>query len=321
MPPPDASPPDASPPDPSPGSERDPAPEASPEAAALLGRLARRATSAARRMVELTPFPQPPLRPTRYPVVLMHGFGALANARAGGVLHAEALHLRTHGVAAYAPQVNPYDTVAVRAATWRERVEALRAETGAAKVSLVGFSTGGLDARYLAGSLGYADRVAAIVTVATPHRGSALARFVLDQPERLSGWAVAFMDFVGRAAYDDPPHARQALEELTPEYVAATFDPAHPVPEGVYCASYAARAGKGTDVPVFPPLVVPNRVLHRIAGENDGIVATASARWGEDLGTLDADHARLVGFRTSNAGFDAGAFYLSIADHLRAKGF
>src|SRR5690606_7627498 len=151
----------------------------------MLERLARGAEAVARRVVEVTPFPQPPLLPTRYPVVLMHGFGALANLRPGGVLHEEAMHLRSHGVWAFAPQVNPYDTVAVRAAAWRERIERVREETGAARVSLVAFSSAGLDARHLAGPMGYAPHLAAIVTVSTPHRGSALARYLLEQPDRL----------------------------------------------------------------------------------------------------------------------------------------
>ncbi|MDX1419127.1 MAG: lipase [Rubricoccaceae bacterium] len=285
----------------------------------MLERLTRSAEAVARRVVELTPFPQPPLCPTRHPVVLMHGFGALANLVSGGVLHAEAMHLRGHGVWAYAPHVNPYDTVAVRAAAWRERIAHVREETGAEKVNLVAFSSAGLDARHLAGPMGDAPRIASIVTVSTPHRGSAIVRYLLDQPERLRAWALGFMDFVGRAAYEaEAPNVEAALAELTPEHVAGVFDPAHPLPDGVYCASYAGRAGKGTDVGIYPPLAVPNRILHDLGGVNDGLVTVESARWGRFLGTVDADHARQIGLSAS--AFDAGAFYLSVAQHLREQG-
>lgn len=282
---------------------------------------ARRAEAVARRLVELEPFPQPPLRPTRHPVVLMHGFGALANATPGGVLHPEAMHLRAHGVWAYAPHVNPYDTVAVRAEAWGDRLARVFEETGAQKVNLVGFSLGGLDARHLASLPAWAGRVASIVTVATPHRGTPIARYVLDRPDRLGAWALAAMDFMGRAAWEAaPPQTAAALAELDPAHIEGTFNPAHPYPDGVWCASYAARAGWGTTAGLYPGLLVQHRLLARLAGENDGIVPTASAVWGEGLGTLDADHARLIGLRVGRGGLDSKALYLEIAGHLRERG-
>ncbi|HLT46955.1 MAG TPA: hypothetical protein VK002_06980 [Rubricoccaceae bacterium] len=291
----------------------------------MLERLARRAEAVARRVVEQPPFPQPPLCPTRYPVVLMHGFGALAGLKPGGVLHEEAMHLRAHGIWAYAPHVNPYDTVAVRAAAWRDRIERVRAETGAEKVNLVAFSSGGLDARHLAGPMGYAPHVAALVTVSTPHRGSAVVDYLLARPERLQRGVLALMAFFGRAAYADaPPHAREALAEMTPAAVAGVFEPAHPIAPllaaGVYCASYAGQAGRGTDVGIYPPLALANRILYRLGGLNDGYVTVESARWGRFLGTVDADHARQIGLRLTPSAFDSRAFYLAVAQHLRAQG-
>jgi triacylglycerol lipase len=282
--------------------------------------LARRAEALARRAVELDPMPQPPLRPTRYPVVLMHGFGAMANLVQGGVLHAEAMHLRARGVWAYAPHVNPYDTVAVRAATWAKRLEQVLAETGADRVNLVGFSSGGLDARHLAAEMGWGPRLASLVTVATPHRGTPLAQYLFSRPERLRSWAVGLMDFFGRAAYESaPPRAAEALAELTPDAVGARFGP-ETVP-GVWCASFASQAGKGTTASMYPPLVVPNRILYRLAGLNDGIVPTASAAWGEPLGTLDADHARLVGLSlTPSDTFESRSFYQFVCERLAARG-
>ena len=286
----------------------------------VLDSLSRHAESVARRAVELEPLPQPPLRPTRYPVVLMHGFGALANLMQGGVLHEEAMYLRGRGVQAYAPHVNPYDTIAVRAEAWAARLERVQEETGAERVNLVGFSSGGLDARHLAHALGWADRTASLVTVSTPHRGTALVSFVLDQPERRRAWALGVMDFVGRAAYEAaPPHSEDALAELTPEAVMARFPDEGLIP-GAWCASFASRAGKGATAPMYPPLVVPNRILYGLAGPNDGIVPTASMWWGERLGLLEADHARQIGLRLTPGAFDSKAFFEGICERLRERG-
>ena len=282
---------------------------------------ARQAEHLARRAVALEAFPQPALVPTRYPVLLMHGFGALANLLQAGVLHDEAMHLRGHGVLAFAPHVNPYDTVSTRARTWAHRLDRVLEETGADKVNLIGFSSAGLEARALAGSLGRADDIASVVTVSAPHAGSPIVDYVLSRPERMRGWAVALMDFLGRAAYnDEAPHTEEALWELSPAFVNGTFNPAHPLPEGVFCASYAGRAGKGTDVPIYPPLVLPNRILYDLAGINDGLVPTASARWGEVLGIVDADHARQIGLRLAPGGFDSKVFFLDVVRDLAARG-
>ena len=181
---------------------------------------------------------------------------------------------------------------------------------------LVGFSSGGLDARVLVSEMGWAGRVASVVTVATPHRGTALARFILDRPERQREALVGLMDFFGRVAYEAvPPQAARAVAELTPEAVQARF-PDEPVP-GVWCASFASRAGKGARALIHPALVVPNRVLYALAGLNDGIVPTDSMAWGEPLGTLDADHARLIGLTIAPSPlFESRAFYSSVCDRI-----
>lgn len=274
----------------------------------------------ARRVVEHVPFPQPPWTPTRYPVVLMHGFGTIAGLFGQGVLHAHAMHLRARGVAAFAPNVNPYDTVEVRTAAWRDRIDRILDATGADRVSLVAFSAGGLDARHLVGPLGYADRVAAVVTVSTPHRGTALCNFLLERPERLRQFVVGVMDWLGRATYEEEPRTGHALHELTPEFVCEQFNPDHPDVEGIYYASWSGRAGRGTGVPLSPALLLHNRILYAEQGVNDGMVPTVSARWGEDLGTLDADHLRQVGVGIG-PGFDSLAFFRGIAEDLAARGF
>jgi triacylglycerol lipase len=188
-------------------------------------------------------------------------------------------------------------------------------ETAAGRVDLVGFSLGGLDARHLAaGPL--RERIAAIVTVSTPHRGTPLATYLLEGPERLASLSVQAMEFFGRLAWkSEPPNVAAALRELTPAYASDVFEAAHPAPEGVWCASYSARAGTG----IYPPLRLSQRLLAQLAGDNDGLVPTSSAIWAEHLGTVDADHARLGGVGRG-AGFDSKDFYLAVAAILRERG-
>lgn len=288
----------------------------------MLERLTQHAEELARRAVELQPFPQPALVRTRYPVVIMHGFGALANVLQRGLFHAEAMHLRAHGVWAYAPHVNPYDVVEVRARAWEQRIARVLEETQAERVHLIAYSSGGLDARYLVSALGRADWVASLTTLSTPHHGTPLCDYVLARPERLRAWIVGLMDFVGRAAYEaEEPHTEQALREMTPAFVCEQFNPDLPDHPDVRYVSWAGRAGRGTDVPISPALYYANRVLYDAAGVNDGYVPVQSAQWGTFRGTVDADHARQAGLPLAAGDFDTKAFFLRLVRDLAEQGW
>lgn len=280
-------------------------------------------TSALQRVAGLKPFPQPPVIPLRYPVLLMHGFGIVASVRRGGHMHELAMMLRAHGVRAYAPNVAPYNTVAERSAMWKQRIERMLDETGAETFTVIAHSMGGLDARYLISNMDLHEYVPALVTISTPHRGTSIAEFVLDQPEMVREWLANMADWVGTRALDDSSsNALQAVSELTPEHMQHTFNPQVPDHPSVQYWSYAGRAGKGTDVPLDPFFYALNNYLYKREGVNDGYVAVDSAKWGDFLGTIDADHARQVGLDSRlGADFDTEAFYRSIVEMLYEKGY
>lgn len=273
--------------------------------------------------MRLEPFPEPPLLKIRYPVVLMHGVGILSSLRRGGHLHGTALALRRHGVPAYAPNVPPYNPVTVRAGIWQNRIQRVLKETGAPKVNLIAHSMGGLDARYIISQLGMHEVVASLVTISTPHHGTSLCDIIREQPSVFQSAAGALFDWLGSAAMAEvPANTRLVVDELTPEFVCDTFNrEVHDHPSVKYW-SYAGQAGKGTDVPINPFMWVQNRMIYRRQGINDGFVPVSCARWGEFLGTIDADHSLQVGIRlVPNRRFDTDAFYRSVVEMLAAEGF
>lgn len=278
--------------------------------------------SALQRLAGLEPFPQPPIIPLRMPVVLMHGFGILAAFQRNGHLHEEAMYLRERGVRAYAPNVAPYNSIRVRAQMWKDRVEHILEETKSPTLSLIAHSMGGLDARYLITKLGLHEHVHTLVTVSTPHRGTALAEIVLDQPGLVREWLANVADYIGtHTLKDTPSDMLQAVSELTPEHMQNTFNPDVPDHPSVRYWSYAGQAGRGTDVPLDPFFYMLNTLLYKREGINDGYVSVESARWGAFLGTIPADHARQIGLRSSfGADFDADAFYADIVRRLAADG-
>ncbi|MFT5144171.1 MAG: triacylglycerol lipase [Rhodothermales bacterium] len=276
-----------------------------------------------RRLAGRVVFPQPAVISLQNPVVMMHGFGLLASLRGGGHMHAEAMHLRQRGVLAYAPNVSPYHTIPFRAAAWAEIVGQILEETGANKVNLIAHSMGGLDARYLISRLGFHDRVACLVTVASPHRGSALANIVLESPERMQGWMTDAAKWVSDATMaGTPSDFHRAVSDLAPEYVIGTFNPEVPDHPDVRYWSYAAHAGRGTAVSINPLLAPLNLMLFPRQGPNDGFVAASSAVWGECLGTLEADHAQQIGIgRSIGSKFDSFGFFADVSRMMAANGF
>lgn len=279
--------------------------------------------SALQRITGLEPFPQPSIIPVQRPVVLMHGFGVGASFRRGGHLHSQALHLRSRGVRAIAPNVSPYNTVQARTAMWDDRLQHVLEDTNSDRLLIVAHSMGGLDARYLISKMNWHEAIDVLVTVSTPHRGSSIAQFILDQPESVREWLVDMADWVGSNILDDSSaNIRQALTELTPEYVQNTFNEDVPDHPDVEYWSYGCQAGKGTDIPIDPVFRYLNRYLFEREGVNDGIVSVQSARWGKYQGTVNADHARQVGLSSRLAApFDSNAFYARIVDKLAAEGY
>jgi triacylglycerol esterase/lipase EstA (alpha/beta hydrolase family) len=124
---------------------------------------------------------------TQVPVLLVHGF--TCNAAVWAWLAPE---LRRRGYAVFTVNLEPiHAPIDSYAAAVAAAVERLSAATGGGKVAIVGHSMGGLVARaYLRKSGGRS--VATLVTLGTPHHGTALAPFGFGrnafEMRRTSAW-------------------------------------------------------------------------------------------------------------------------------------
>lgn len=251
----------------------------------------------------------------------MHGFGTVTHVLGTRTTARIVAHLTAQGIRAFAPYVTPYETVAERAALWQAHLARVMDRCGCDRLNLIGFSMGGLDARYLISVLGGHAYAASLITVSTPHHGSTLADFILARPQLVQAFIIRAMDQIGNRVYQDSPsRARAALCELTPAFVTGAFNAEVPNHPAVAYWSYAAAAGRGTRVPINPVLRVPNQIIYSREGLNDGIVSVQSARWTRFMGLLEADHAGLIGVQSGNRGFDSLDFYVSLATLLAQEG-
>ena len=277
--------------------------------------------------------PDPAGAVTRYPIILAHGFmsdsGAFAKAAAV---------LRTDGHLVFAADVPPLAPVDVRAEYLAAWVDHVRSEYGAERVNIIAHSMGGLDARWLVSELGYADAVASVTTLGTPHWGSAVADTALGM--------VGLIGFIERYYDTDEVDAdlEGALLDLTTDE-AAFFNEIVRDDPNVHYASWAGVSSKIAKWPaatedwcgdvLAPPSgwwgwgadLMSKRLapLSVIAGGiNDGVVRVDSATWGDFQGCVPADHLDLMAFSEGPrwiTGFDADRFLRNIAFDLAKRGF
>jgi triacylglycerol lipase len=174
------------------------------------------------------------------------------------------------------------------------------------KVIIFAHSMGGLDARHMIAHLGMDDRVAALVTLSTPHRGSPYADWCLRHLNRFK--ALQVLNMIGLDT--------GAAAELTTER-CARFNEATPDAPGVkYFSITAARPL----LQVSPLLFQPYRVVHAAEGANDGLVSIQSATWGTHLETWPVDHFHILNRRLliewKKRTGDVRPYYVALLDRL-----
>lgn len=240
----------------------------------------------------------------RFPVVLAHGLFGFDAIGVGGFkqdyFRGVVAHLRGLGVEVQVPAVPPAASIATRAEALAEAVRALPAK----KVNIIAHSMGGLDARYAISRLGLSDRVASLITVGTPHRGTPVANAAASVLGELLGLR-RWLSGVGV----------EALFDLTTDHLA-DFNRSVPDARGVH---YACVVGVGPRVggPVHPLLRPGLTYMRDRFGPNDGVVPAASQRWGKVIATVHADHWAMIGW---SDGIDAPALYERLSRKLRSWG-
>lgn len=270
---------------------------------------------------------------TRYPMVLMHGMAG-SDAWLGVIDYFVDVEdtLDAAGFIGIAPGVDAFNDIPARASQWQAHLDDLEAAGVGRRFILIGHSQGGLDARYLASTL-EDDRVAAIVSIGTPHRGTPIADLGVGLLEGVPGlsWAVdAAIDLFAQLIGLGEAEFTAQVSDLS-EAAAADFNAAVPDVEGVYMASWAGRTCARIDVEcrlendneiadtVFD---LTTLVLNEVAGDNDGLIPVDSAIWGDFQGVLPADHIDQVGLTDplTTAPLDHRAFFVEEAQRLGALG-
>ena len=272
---------------------------------------------------KLKEFPQPDIIRLKYPVLMCHGYGAIAGLVKPALLHEPCLILRECGVIAFAPNIVPYAKIEIRAEQWAERIKKLQEKYGYNKMNVIAHSMGGLDMRYAISKLGMADSVASLTTIATPHHGTSLADFVLSTPELVKDKLAEFFDWFGDNIYpEEKSDAIAAVKQLSRKYVNTEFNPDVKDVDSVNYYSISAAVGKGTSHPLNALYRFQNQFIYQHEGINDSFVSVESAKWGQHLKTASVSHLEQTNIRVSKDRQElVNHFWISVVRHLSDEGF
>jgi triacylglycerol lipase len=231
----------------------------------------------------------------QHTIILAHGI--LGFGRLPGVspflnyFNGVAAHLRRKGHTVIAPQVNPIGSINERGNQLAAAI--LDVPASDEKLHVIAHSMGGLDARHALSRIpGVAERVATLVTIGTPHRGSPVADAVSAPADPLFAH---IPDFLAKLLETNAG----GLNDLTTP-VAIQFDETTPDVEGVRYVEVAGDASQGGQELFLFQLAA---AIGRLRGEvNDGVVTRNSAlRSGsEHLDDWPVDHAGEIGWSLSS---------------------
>ncbi|MCB9668939.1 MAG: triacylglycerol lipase [Alphaproteobacteria bacterium] len=269
---------------------------------------------------------------TRYPIFLLHGMAG-TDTFVGAVDYFNGVKdtLEADGYTIGVGAVDPFQITPGRAVQWASHLDAFFADGRHRKVNLVGHSQGGMDARYLTAHLDPDQRVASVLTIGTPHRGTAVAAVGAGLLQH-SGITEAMVEAAigGLASFYDVESDEAIVEQiqgLAPDAMEE-FNTLVPDRADVYYASWGGKSCQLLDFfclwqndgeVITAPLAATHLLLKVLEGDNDGLVSVESARWGVDYGALPADHADQIGL-LNVFDFDHLAFYEEEAAWLRELG-
>ena len=226
-------------------------------------------------------------------VVLAHGllgWGARTAHKICGAAYFHRIedHLRRkHGLRVLTPTVAGIAHSSVRGAELLEQIHAWPERRAGERVTVIGHSQGGLDARWAVSQLGGDGLIQHLITLSTPHHGSALCEDVALPLLRCTPGSL-------HSVIDSLCVPVEAADFLS-SGALRDFNEACPDSSDVLYQSLGGARGRYAEY--WAPFIATAPLLNRFdPGPNDGLVSAASSRWGEYLGTLAYDHVDQLNF-------------------------
>jgi triacylglycerol esterase/lipase EstA (alpha/beta hydrolase family) len=263
---------------------------------------------------------------TRYPIVLSHGFSGFKNIGPIDYYYNVINTFNPQGYDLRMAVVDPYNSVQKRGPQLAAIIDRVLAETYAYKVNIISHSQGGLDSRFVISAMSYYDRVGMLVTLATPHKGTAISDLALNDPAWMNSLKVLFGAVGIIIETEDQEHNLEASLASMSYATMAEFNKNYPPDPRVKYKSWACKScptlSSSCKNPVDIYFLPFYNAIYDMVGDNDGVVPTDSAIWEGFQGVLDSDHIDIIGQLMGMTGqLDYMAFYTKLLHDLVAEGW
>lgn len=262
---------------------------------------------------------------TKYPILLVHGvfFRDSRLLNYWGRIPSE---LQKNGAIIYYGEQQSALSVDESSQELAKKIEDIVTTTGCGKVNVIAHSKGGLDTRCAISKYGCDKYVASLTTINTPHHGCLFAEYLLGAaPEKF----VSFVENTYNKAFytlgDNSPDFMSAVKNLTNSF-CEEFNQQTPDSPDVMYQSFGSTATNSRSGRF--PLNVSYPIVKKYDGDNDGLVALTSMKWGKRFtpvyptGRRGITHADMIDLnREDIKGFDVREFYVQIVSNLKERGY
>lgn len=220
------------------------------------------------------------------------------------------------GQKAYVAQVPAFQTSEARGLDLADDIEGFMATAGASHVNLIGHSQGGIDIRKAARVL-YERRgrtvVRVLISVSSPHRGSPVAKYILDLGPGVTDVIAALASYFGDIIYQPGNDGFAGAMQLVYDDYDATdglttgmraFNQAYPA-DSRYAGRYASLLTAQSGINVNPALFLLKELVFDIDGDGycvDDCDGDGAAGQGDGNPRGDDDDG-LVGINSQQMGY------------------
>ena len=256
----------------------------------------------------------------KYPVVLVHGIGA--HDRKGPVKFWGRIPqmLENKNLQVFRGNTDAWGNYESNALLLKETIEKILLDTKKEKVNIIAHSKGGIDSRFFIWKHNFAEKIASLTTICTPHHGSEIADLLHKQKIVHTKFSKKALRIFGSIYGDINPDLYAANSQLTTENMKK-FNRDIVLDKKVYHQSfYTTMKNAFDDVMFFYSYLY----LKKTAGKNDGVVSARSAEWGDNIVHLanGVSHGEILDLKMKTvSGIHIPGLYLDIIKNLEKKGF
>jgi len=215
----------------------------------------------------------------QYPVVLVHGI--IAHDRASSIKFWGRIPetLAGRGVKVFLGNTDAWGSYDTNALLLKKTIENIVSQTKTERVNIIAHSKGGIDSRYLIWKHGFGDKIASLTTICTPHHGSEIADLIYNKKITRKKIARKVLSAFGELYGDASPNLCKLIYQLTTAKMRE-FNEKITMDNNVFYQSWYTTIEDAADIKIFP---YSYTYIHKISGNNDGLVSEYSAKWGDNI--------------------------------------